>query len=81
MTTGIQELLDKKLIQVTDYLNYDLTEPFKHKKAKIVYYPRLLENKEINAFYIKKKLPKYIATERITDKARIDQIRTEQERK
>jgi hypothetical protein len=96
VTNGIQELLDQNLIQVTDYLNNDLTDPFKRKKAKRVYYSLILENQEKTTFYNEKtkelppqelrstkeiSLPKYNANERIPDNIRHEQIRQEQERK
>ena len=46
VTNGIQELLDQNLIQVTDYLNNDLSDPFQRKKAKRVYYSLNQENQE-----------------------------------
>jgi Mn-dependent DtxR family transcriptional regulator len=96
VTNGIQELLDQKLIQVTDYLNNDLTDPFKRKKAKRVYYSLILENMEKTALYNEKtkekstnfmrstkeiSLPKYSANERIPDQIRMEQIRQEEQRK
>ena len=96
VTNGIQELLEQKLITVTDYLNNDLTDPYKRKKAKRVYYAPLLENQEKNTFYNAKtkeiptqnlhstkeiSLPKYNANERIPDHIRLEQIRQEQHRK
>jgi len=95
VTNGIQELLDKHLIQVTDYLNNDLTDPFTRKKAKRVYYALILENQEKTTFYNEKtkeippqelrstketSLPKYNANERIPDRIRMAQIKQEQER-
>ena len=96
VTNGIQELLNENLIQVTDYLNNDLTDPFQRKKAKRVYYALLLENQEKTTFYNEKtkeippqelrstkeiSLPKYNADERIPDQIRVEQIRQEQQRK
>ena len=96
VTNGIQELLANKLIQVTDYLNNDLKDPFKRKKAKRVYYSLLLENQEKTTFYNEKtkeiptqelrstkeiSLPKYNADEHIPDQIRMEQIRQEQQRK
>ena len=96
VTNGIQELLDQNLIKVTDYLNNDLTDPFKRKKAKRVYYSLILQNQEKNTFYNEKtkekpthylrstkeiSLPKYNANERIPDQIRIEQIKYEQQRK
>jgi hypothetical protein len=96
VTNGIQELLDQNLIQVSDYLNNDLTDPFKRKKAKRVYYSLLQENQEKTAFYNEKtkeipmqelrstkeiSLPKYNADEKIPDNIRIEQIKQEQQRK
>lgn len=54
VTNGIQELLNENLIQVTDYLNNDLTDPFLRKKAKRVYYALLLENQEKTTLYNEK---------------------------
>ncbi|QTD36420.1 hypothetical protein JL193_09640 [Polaribacter batillariae] len=96
VTNGIQELLDQNLIQVTDYLNNDLTDPFQRKKAKRVYYALILENQEKTTFYNEKtkeippqelrstkeiSLPKYNANERIPDQIRMEQIKQEQQRK
>jgi len=96
LTNGIQELLDQNLIQVTDYLNNDLQNPFKRKKAKRVYYSLLLENQEKTTFYNEKtkeiptqelrstkeiSLPKYNAEQKIPDNIRIEQIKQEQQRK
>ena len=96
VTNGIQELLDQNLIQVTDYLNNDLQNPFKRKKAKRVYYSLLLENQEKTTFYNEKtkeiptqelrstkeiSLPKYNANERMPDHIRLEQIRQDQQRK
>ena len=96
VTNGIQELLDQNLIQVTDYLNNDLSDPFKRKKAKRVYYSLILDNKEKTTFYNEKtkelptqelrstkeiSLPKYNANEKIPDNIRLEQIRQQQERK
>ena len=96
VTNGIQELLDKQLIKVTDYLNNDLKDPFKRKKAKRVYYSLVLENQEKTTFYKEKtkeiptqnmrttkeiSLPKYNANERIPDHIRIEQIKYEQQHK
>lgn len=96
VTNGIQELLEQKLIIVTDYLNNDLTDPYKRKKAKRVYYALQLKNSEKTTFYNEKtkeiptqnfrptkeiSLPKYNANERIPDHIRLEQIRQEQQRK
>ncbi|WP_396602066.1 hypothetical protein [Algibacter sp. R77976] len=96
VTNGIQELLEQKLIIVTDYLNNDLTDPYKRKKAKRVYYALQLKNSEKTTFYSEKtkeiptqnfrptkeiSLPKYNANERIPDHIRLEQIRQEQQRK
>ena len=96
VTNGIQELLNENLIQVTDYLNNDLTDPFQRKKAKRVYYSLNQENQEKTTFYNEKtketppqklrstkeiSLPKYNAKEKIPDNIRIEQIRYEQQRK
>ena len=96
VTNGIQELLDQNLIKVTDYLNNDLKDPFKRKKAKRVYYELLLENQEKTTFYNEKtkekptnfmrstkeiSLPKYNANQRIPDQIRMEQIKQEQQRK
>lgn len=96
VTNGIQELLDQNLIQVSDYLNNDLTDPFKRKKAKRVYYSLLLEKQEKTTFYNEKtkeiptqelrstkeiSLPKYNADQKIPDNIRIEQIKQEQQRK
>jgi hypothetical protein len=95
VTNGIQELLNENLIQVTDYLNNDLTDPFLRKKAKRVYYALLLENQEKTTLYNEKtkeippqelrstkeiSLPKYSANERVPDSFRIEQIKRQQER-
>jgi len=50
VTNGIQELLDKNLIQVTDYIGNDLKDPVKRKTAKRVYYSPVLENSEKTTF-------------------------------
>ena len=96
VTNGIQELLDQNLIQVTDYLNNDLSDPFQRKKAKRVYYALKLEKQEKTTFYNEKtkeippqelrstkeiSLPKYSAKDKIPDNVRIEQIRYEQQRK
>lgn len=96
VTNGIQELIEKNLIRTTDYLNNDLTDPYKRKKAKRVYYSLSLEYQEKTTFYNAKtkeiptqnmrstkeiSLPKYNANERIPDHVRLEQIRMEQERK
>ena len=54
VTNGIQELLEHQLIKVSDYLNNDLTDPLKRKKAKRVYYSLVLENSEKTTFYNEK---------------------------
>ena len=54
VTNGIQELLEHQLIKVSDYLNNDLTDPLKRKKAKRVYYSLVLENPEKTTFYNEK---------------------------
>lgn len=96
VTNGIQELLDHKLIKVSDYLDNDLTDPLRRKKAKRVYYSLIMENTEKTALYNEKtkeiptqnmrftkeiSLPKYNANERIPDHIRIEQIKQEQMRK
>lgn len=96
VTNGIQELLDYKLIKVSDYLDNDLTDPLRRKKAKRVYYSLIMENAEKTALYNEKtneiptqnmrftkeiSLPKYNANERIPDHIRIEQIKQEQMRK
>lgn len=96
VTNGIQELLNLKLIKVSDYLDNDLTDPFKRKKAKRVYYSLVFENHEKTTFYNEKtkeiptqnmhstkeiSLPKYNVNERIPDHIRLEQIRQEQQRK
>ena len=96
VTNGIQELLEHQLIKVSDYLNNDLTDPLKRKKAKRVYYSLVLENSEKTTVYNEKtkeiptqnmlitkeiSLPKYNANERIPDHIRIEQIKQEQHRK
>lgn len=96
VTNGIQELLDLNLIKVSDYLDNDLTDPNKRKKAKRVYYALQLKNSEKTTFYNEKtkeiptqnfrptkeiSLPKYNANERIPDHIRLEQIRQEQQRK
>lgn len=96
VTNGIQELLEQYLIKVTDYNGIDLTDPFKRKKAKRVYYSLVLENQEKTTFYNEKtkeiptqnmrttkeiSIPKYNANERIPDQVRLEQIRQEQQRK
>ncbi|MBB3123328.1 hypothetical protein FHS04_000825 [Mesoflavibacter sabulilitoris] len=96
VTNGIQELIDKQLIKVTDYLGNDLKEPFLRKKTKRVYYSIHLNNSEKNALNNEKtkeiptqnlrstkeiSLPKYNANERIPDHIRIEQIKQEQELK
>jgi len=50
VTNGIQELLDKNLIQVTDYIGNSLQDPVKRKTAKRVYYSPVLENSEKTTF-------------------------------
>lgn len=96
VTNGIQELLDHKLIKVSDYLDNDLTDPLRRKKTKRVYYSLMMENAEKTALYNEKtneiptqnmrftkeiSLPKYNANERIPDHIRIEQIKQEQMRK
>lgn len=96
VTNGIQELLDLNLIKVSDYLDNDLTDPNKRKKAKRVYYALQLKNSEKTTFYNEKtkeiptqivhptkeiSLPKYNANERIPDHIRLEQIRQQQQRK
>ena len=54
VTNGIQELLEHQLIIVSDYLNNDLTDPLRRKKAKRVYYSLVLENPEKTTFYNEK---------------------------
>ena len=51
VTNGIQELLDKNLIQVTDHTGNSLQDPVRRKTAKRVYYSPVLENAEKTAFY------------------------------
>ena len=96
VTNGIQELLEQQLIKVSDYLDNDLTDPFKRKKAKRVYYALQLENSEKTTFYNEKtkeiptqnlrttkeiSLPKYNVNERIPDQIRIEQLKQEQQLK
>ena len=54
VTNGIQELLEQQLIKVSDYLDNDLTDSLKRKKAKRVYYSLVLENPEKTTFYNEK---------------------------
>ncbi|WP_452597565.1 hypothetical protein [Pontimicrobium sp. MEBiC01747] len=51
VTNGIQELLDKALIQVTDYVGNDLINPVQRKNAKRVYYALVLDNQEKTTLY------------------------------
>ncbi len=50
VTNGIQELLEKLLIEVTDHIGNDLTDPVTRKRAKRVYYSLVLENQEKTTF-------------------------------
>ncbi|GGG25004.1 hypothetical protein GCM10011344_27080 [Dokdonia pacifica] len=96
VTNGIQELLEKQLIQATDYIGNDVSNPKERKHAQRVYYSLILENSEKTTFYNEKtkekpphnlrttkeiSLPKYKANERIPDHIRIRQIQEQEQRK
>lgn len=96
VTNGINELLEHRLINVTDYLGNDLKDTQKRKRAKRVYYALILENSEKTALQTEKKpnkpqqnllttketqIPKYTANEKIPDSIRIRQIREQEQRK
>ena len=96
VTNAIQELLDLKLIETSDYNGVNLSSPQQRKQAKRVYYALVQENPENSALYNEKtkenttqnmrttkeiSLPMYNANERIPDHIRIEQIKQEQERK
>jgi len=54
VTIGVQELLDKELITVTDYTGNNIEAPQKRKNAKRVYYSLILDNSEKTTFYNEK---------------------------
>jgi len=54
ITIGVQELLDKQLITVTDHIGNDLEAPERRKRAKRVYYSLVLDNVEKTTFYNEK---------------------------
>ncbi|WP_299213538.1 hypothetical protein [uncultured Dokdonia sp.] len=96
VTNGIEELLEKQLIQVADYIGNNLSDPKQRKLAKRVYYSLLLDNSEKTTFQTEKNdqnktqellttkeinYKKYSANERIPDHIRIQRIKDEQERK
>ncbi|WP_335974041.1 hypothetical protein [Gaetbulibacter jejuensis] len=96
VTNAIQELLDLKLIETSDYTGVNLSSPQQRKQAKRVYYALVQDNHENSALYNEKtkenttqnmrttkeiSLPKYSANERIPDHIRIEQIKQEQQRK
>lgn len=96
VTNAIQELLDLKLIETSDYNGVNLSRPQQRKQAKRVYYALVQENPENSALYNEKtkenhtqkmrstkeiSIPKYNANERIPDHIRIEQIKQEQQRK
>jgi hypothetical protein len=96
VTNGIQELLNLRLIETSDYKGKILSNPQQRKQAKRVYYSLILDNFENFALYNEKtkendtqimrstkeiSLPKYNANERIPDHVRIEQIKQEQQQK
>jgi hypothetical protein len=96
VTNGIQELLEQKLITVSDYLGNDLTDPVRRKRAKRVFYALPVQNSEKTTFYKEKtkekppqvllttkeiSIPTYTAKEKMPDHIRLMQIRDEQQRK
>lgn len=96
VTNAIQELLDLKLIETSDYTGVNLSSPQQRKQAKRVYYALVQDNPENSALYNEKtkenttqnmrttkeiSLPMYNANERIPDHIRIEQIKQEQQRK
>jgi len=96
VTNGVQELLIKKFISVSDYHGNDLTDPVKRKQAKRVYYALPVQKAEKTTFYNEKtkekppqpllttkeiSLPKYSANERIPDHIRYQQIKQQEELK
>lgn len=65
VTNGIQELLEKQLIQATDYIGNDLSNPKERKHAQRVYYSLILEKSGKTTFYnekTKEKLPQNLRT-------------------
>lgn len=95
VTSGINELLEKKLIRVTDEKRNDLTNPSERKYAKRIYYALNLflheKTTNYNAQNDKRQtqelrttketfLQKYPANKRMPDHVRIQQIFDEQQR-
>ena len=97
VTSAVQELLEKQLIEVTDYIGHPLIDPIKRKKAKRVFYSIVFNNQEKIAFQTEKNdtkptqellstkeislQKKYSATEKIPDYVRIQKIKDQQQRK
>ncbi|WP_298508168.1 hypothetical protein [uncultured Kordia sp.] len=54
VTSAIEELLQNRLITVTDYVGNSLTNPIERKKAKRVYYSTVVEKLEKNALQTEK---------------------------
>lgn len=68
VTIGVQELLDKQLISVTDHIGNNIEAPQKRKNAKRVYYSLVLDNTEKTTFYnekTKEKPPQFMRTTEI----------------
>ena len=65
VTIGVQELLDKELISVTDHIGNNIEAPQKRKNAKRVYYSLILGNTEKTTFYnekTKEEPPQFVRT-------------------
>jgi len=65
VTNGVQELLEKQLIQATDYIGNDLSNPKERKHAQRVFYSLILENSEKTTFHnakTKEKPPQFMRT-------------------
>ncbi len=95
VTNAIDELVEKKLIILTDYLGNKLITPKQRKHAQRIFYT-ITNNSENNALTHAKNdktkaqilrptkeisLPKYNANERIPDHIRIQQIKDEEQKK
>ncbi len=96
VTNAIDELIDKKLITLTNYLGNRLTTPKARKQAQRIFYSINLDKPEIIADTHAKNdktkaqnlrstkeilIPKYSANERIPDHVRMQQILQEEELK
>jgi len=81
VTNGVEELLEKQLIQVTDYIGNDLSNPKVRKHAQRVYYSLILENSEKTTFYNEKTKEKPPQSMRTTKEISLPKYNVENEQK